>query len=94
MPRVVPTQIIEFIDEEFSFARTRQPFNVDMQFKDQVTALLRLVDELPDELVRITKREYNRFVRSVETMKSTIALWGLPRSDPSAYRPKAWLSYH
>lgn len=75
MPRVVPTQIIEFIDEEFSFARTRQPFNVDMQFKDRVPALLRLVDELPDELVRITNREYNRFVRSVETMRSTIALW-------------------
>jgi hypothetical protein len=75
MPRVVPTQIIAFIDEEFSFAQARQPFNVDMQFKDRVTALLRLVDELPDELIRITDREYNRFVRSVETMRSTIALW-------------------
>ena len=75
MPRVVPTQIVAFIDEDFPFARTREPFNVDMQFKDRVSALLRLVDELPDELIRITDTEYNRFVRSIETMRSTIARW-------------------
>ena len=46
-----------------------------MQFKDRVSALLRLVDELPDELIRIDDTEYNSFVRSVENMRSTIALW-------------------
>jgi hypothetical protein len=75
MPRVVPSQIVTFIDQEFSFARNRQPYNVDMQFKDRVSALLRLVDELPDELIRIDDTEYNLFVLSVETMRSTISHW-------------------
>jgi hypothetical protein len=75
MAHVVPSQVVGFIDEEFSFARVRQPFNVDLQFKDRVSALLRLVDELPHDLVSINDRKYNRFVLAVETMRSTIQLW-------------------
>jgi len=75
MPRVVPSQIISFIDGHFAFARLKERFNVDLQFKDRVSALLRLVDELPDELVAMTGPEYNRFVEDVETMRSTIELW-------------------
>jgi len=74
MPRVVPSQIVEFIDAEFSFARTRQQYNVDIQFKGSVEALLRLVDELPSELLLLEGATYNRFVHSVSTMKSTLEL--------------------
>ena len=74
MLRVVPSQIVEFIDAEFSFARTRQQYNVDTQFKGRVDALLRLVDELPDELLALQGTEYNWFVRSRSTMKSTLEL--------------------
>jgi hypothetical protein len=74
MPRVVPSQIVGFIDEQFSFAGKRQAFNVDIQFKDRVSALLRLADELPDELMVMEATEYNRFVLCVSTMKSTIEL--------------------
>src|SRR6266436_525874 len=74
MPRVVPSQIVEFIDAEFTFARTRQEYNVDIQYTNRVSALLRLVDELPDELAMMDGAEYNQFVLSVSTIKSTLAL--------------------
>jgi hypothetical protein len=73
MPRVVPSQIVEFIDDHFPFARPpRQQYNVDPQYKDRVTALLRLVEELPDDLLMMDKDAYTRFVLSASTMKSTL----------------------
>jgi hypothetical protein len=72
MPRVVPSQIVAFIDEKFSFARTRQQYNVDTQFKGTVDALQRLVDELPDELLLLDGTGYNQFRLSVSTIKSTL----------------------
>jgi hypothetical protein len=74
MPRVVPSQIVEFIDAEFLFARTRQQYNVDIQYKGRVSALLQLADELPDELMRMESTDYNRFVLSVSTIRSTLQL--------------------
>jgi hypothetical protein len=75
MPKVVPTQIVTFIDGDFPFATEGRDYNVDMQFRDRVSALLRLVDELPDDLITFDGENYNRFVRAVETMRSTIGLW-------------------
>jgi len=72
MRRVVPSQVVEFIDADFSFARSRQEYHVDAQYKDRVTALLRLVNELPDELLIMDAAAYNQFVRSVSTLESTL----------------------
>jgi hypothetical protein len=72
MPRVVPSQIVEFIDAEFPFARARQPPSVSHAHKDNLSALLRLVDELPDELKIIDGGDYSRFLRSLETIRSTV----------------------
>jgi hypothetical protein len=74
MSRVVPSQIIEFIDSAFPFARTGQQYNVDIQYKGRVSALLRLADELPDELMRMDSTDYNQFVLSVSTIRSTLQL--------------------
>jgi hypothetical protein len=74
MPRVVPSQIVEFIDLEFPFARPEhkgQPF-VDPIYRNRVTALLRLVDALPDGLLIMDGADYNKFVLSVSTMKSAL----------------------
>jgi hypothetical protein len=72
MPRIVPSQIVNFIDDKFSFARSRQQYNVDPQYRDRVIALIRLVEELPDELLIMDREAYNRFVLSVSTIKSTL----------------------
>jgi len=74
MPRVVPSQIVEFIDAEFPHAQRQGRYNVTTQYKGSASALLRLVDELPDELLRMGGTEYNRFVHSVSTIKSALEL--------------------
>jgi hypothetical protein len=74
MPRVVPSQIVEFIDSKFPFARTRQQYNVDIQYRGRVNALLQLADELPEELIRMDSADYNRFVLSLSTIRSTLEL--------------------
>lgn len=75
MPKVVPSQIVAFIDQDFPFARERRDFEVDMQFKGQVGGLLRLVGELPDELVTLDGDAYNGYVRAIAMMNSMIATW-------------------
>jgi hypothetical protein len=72
MPRVVPSQIRGFIDEVFSFVLTQPQYNVNVQYRGKVTALLRLADELPEELVRMDSADYNRFVLSLSTIRSTL----------------------
>ena len=74
MPRVVPSQIVEFVDAHFPHARSRLEYVVDAQFKGSVSALLRLVNELPNELLILENTEYNRFVLSVSTIDSTLGL--------------------
>ena len=72
MPRVVPSQIREFIDEVFPFALTQRHYNVDIQYRGKVAALLRLADELPEELVHMDSADYNHFVLSLSTIRSTL----------------------
>jgi hypothetical protein len=75
MPRVVPSQIVEFVDAQFPHAGLpQQQFVVGVQFKGSVSAILRLVNELPNELLMLDSGEYNRFVLSVSTIESTLGL--------------------
>lgn len=72
MPRVVPSQIVEFIDTEFPFARTRQPPSVIHADMDALNALVRLTEELPDELRTVSGRNYSFFLRGIETIRGTV----------------------
>jgi hypothetical protein len=82
---MVPSQVVDFIDAEFEFARSGRQYNVDLQYKDRVTALLRLVEELPDELLAMDGVAYSRFVLSVSTMKSTLDLGEWLARGPMAH---------
>jgi hypothetical protein len=88
MPRVVPSQIVEFVDERFPFARSRQEYIVDDQFKGSVSALLRLVDKLPDELLMLDGVDYSRFILSISTVESTLEAWNT-NLQPGALHPAA-----
>jgi hypothetical protein len=72
MPRVVPSQIVEFIDTEFPFARTRQPSSVTHADIDALGALVRLTEELPDELRTVSGRNHSSFLRGIETIRGTV----------------------
>ena len=74
MPRVVPSQIVEFVDANFPHARSGRQDIVNVGRKGSVSALLRLVNELPIELLMLDNTEYNRFVLSISTIESTLEL--------------------
>lgn len=67
----MPSQIVEFIDAEFPFALARQPTNVSHADTDALSALLRLREELPDELRTVSSRNYSFFLRGIETKRGT-----------------------
>jgi hypothetical protein len=73
MPRVVPSQIVEFIDAEFPFACARQPPTFDHADRDALSALVRLTEELPDELRTVSGRNYSFLLRGIETIRGTVA---------------------
>src|ERR1700730_9825057 len=73
MPRVVPTDIVEFIDEVFPFACARQPPTFDHAEIDALSALVRLTEELPDELRTVSGRNYSLLLRGIETIRGTVA---------------------
>jgi len=72
MPRVVPSQIVEFIDAEFPFACARQPPTFDHADIDALSALVRLTEELPDELRTVGGRNYSFLLRGIETIRGTV----------------------
>jgi hypothetical protein len=72
MPRVVPSQIVEFIDAEFPFARARQPSTVSHADIDALSALVRLMEELPNELRTVSGRNHSFFLRGIETIRGTV----------------------
>jgi hypothetical protein len=75
MPKVLPSKIVELIDGQFPFARAGDFPALDRQFADRIAAIIRLVDELPAELIKLDGTQYNSFVVALEGLRSTLALW-------------------
>jgi hypothetical protein len=76
MSKVIPSQIVGFLDERFPTAKNDNPDDkVGMGRLGQIRALLRFLDDLPGELVMISGPEYAAFIDSIEELRSAIALW-------------------
>ena len=78
MPRVVPSQVVDFIDKLFPNAAVEQPNNVpELTFTDleKVAALIDLVTEVPAELLIMNATQYTEYVASVAAVKSRIRVW-------------------
>jgi len=77
MPRVVPSQVVDFIDQQFDWAKDQQgkPQTIHRGNESQCKAILKLVEEIPQELIRLDSEYYNCFVLSIEAIRSMIARW-------------------
>jgi hypothetical protein len=75
MPHVVPTQVSSFIRGEFGPALGQDGYQVDPQFAGSVRALIRLVDEIPNDLIVLRGDNYNTFVKSVEVLRNAMTMW-------------------
>jgi len=76
MPRVVPSEVVEFIDDLYPAVRSGQPgVSFGAGHSPALQALVRLVDEIPEELLAVTGKDYIDLALGVEAIKTTLDFW-------------------
>jgi hypothetical protein len=75
MPRIVPSQIVNLIESSFpaEVAGTKS-LMVDSGVAGQFKAVLRLIDDLPPELLTIGGKEFANFIANVEHFRGHLDL--------------------
>jgi hypothetical protein len=74
MDHVFPSQIVALIDQ--LEAETKPPhLGVNHLTAGRLTAIARLIDELPTELVTISGQDYSDLVAAVEAIRNAVAFW-------------------
>jgi len=74
MTRVVPSQIIALINENRKIFRTQNP-HVSHKSVAGLTAIARLIDNLPSELLTISGTDYSDLICGVEAIRNSVAFW-------------------
>src|SRR5271167_327265 len=74
MPRIVPSQVVEFID---TLRLTVRDGNVRLNEVEvfDLSSLLNLIDQVPDELLTMNAATYASFVREKERVKDILENW-------------------
>jgi hypothetical protein len=76
MPRVVPSQVVSFIDQVFPWLREANTGNILAKVHaGEAAGLLELVDRIPEGLFTLSGREYNELVCSVAAIRDRLVLW-------------------
>lgn len=78
MPRVVPSQIVAFIDElfpQFHPGSQGRTIWVNLNIEDcyRLQGVLGLIDQMPPEMIVLNSREYSAFVCSVSAIRTVMA---------------------
>lgn len=86
MPRVVPSQVVAFIDQAFPNARAAPRFPVYSGNGATLAAILRLTDEIPGELITISGEDYSDLLHSLAGLALATDRWNQRGgSDPPSY---------
>jgi hypothetical protein len=76
MPRTVPTQIVALIDQNNNILDiTSRIFSVNHETAAVLTAITRLIDEIPTELLTISGEDYSDLVCGVEAIRNAVTFW-------------------
>jgi len=76
MLRVVPSQVVDFIDVCFPEALHYVPnIRIDVAQRGYVSGLLEMVDNIPGELIRLNTQQTTEFVSSVAAIRNGIKIW-------------------
>lgn len=78
MPRVVPSQVLRFIDQVFPWAKERSQGNahaLNISQAGQAAGLLDLVGKIPDELLIMGDESYSEFVCAVAAIREKLLFW-------------------
>jgi len=77
MPRIVPSQIVEFIETSFPNIKEKPSdnFSLGKNHSAVVTAVADLIDQIPSELILLEGRDYVGLVAAVSAMRTTVEFW-------------------
>jgi hypothetical protein len=78
MPRTVPSQVVALIDKVFPEAQenlTADKFTLQKDHALALAGIVRLVDEIPDELIRLDGERYGEFIAAVEGIRQSLETW-------------------
>jgi hypothetical protein len=75
MLRVVPSQVLALIDQNFPAAKSNAGFPVYSASAGVLAAIVRLVGEIPTELFVISAEDYSNLVAGVESLRSAVDKW-------------------
>jgi hypothetical protein len=90
MIRVVPSHIVSVIEQLFPAVITQETFQLKIDDTAALTALLALVDQVPQELFPATSEQYSALMIALATLRNAPAYWSwYPRlpivSTPGGY---------
>lgn len=80
MPKVVPSQIVEFIDKRYPAVKeqlsgTGKTFSIGFNGQGIVNTIIHLIDQMPNNLLTLAGDELVCFLEAYHELKSGIALW-------------------
>jgi hypothetical protein len=76
MARVMPSQVVQTIDELFPHAAKNAPGAVLMaQHGSQLLGIMKLVKDVPDELIMLTAADYSELILAESTIEEHLAHW-------------------
>jgi len=80
MPRVVPSQVVDLIDQFFPQAKKQidspnKPLLLDRAYQNELAAITELVEQIPPELITLDAKDYSALQAAVTAIKTTIPTW-------------------
>lgn len=78
MPRVVPSQVVALIDTVWPTAtqhKAADGWKLTHGHATVLAGMIRLIDEIPDELLRLDSSDYAEFITAVEGIRQSLATW-------------------
>lgn len=80
MSKVVPSQVVDMIEQIFPFAKDQKDHknarrSIDKTYQNEMAAIVELVDQIPSELIRLDPDDYVALHLAVTAIKNTIPEW-------------------
>ncbi len=75
MPRVVPSQIVELIDQVIPSAKNNKSFYLERDHSAPCAAIINLFEQLPSALLVLPSNKYSELMLAVSSIKTALETW-------------------
>jgi hypothetical protein len=89
MPRVLPSQVVAVINQSFPGTETKPDFLIYSASSGVLSAIVRLTEEIPTELLTIAAEDYSDLVCALEGLTSAVVRWHQCGGDDPPARIKS-----